>query len=167
MSPLCLICPIILVFTQLSRVLLGRQFLKTLPDKLLHSHPDNVSPIPQGHEGDAEEKTEGSSELGDKRRPRVDQQFRLHKSVVGHRVEAEQEVFGFVRSWQSVSLYLVLHVVAGLQTSSPPINSVQVFNPEFVVKFLIYPANRNKNWSTLKSLPNLYSPFYFTYHKFI
>ena len=29
MSPLFLICPIILVFTQLSRVLLGRQFLKT------------------------------------------------------------------------------------------------------------------------------------------
>ena len=104
-----------------------------------------MNPIPQGHEGDAEEKTEGSSELGDKRSPRVDQQFRLHKSVVGHRVEAEQEVFGFVRSWKSVSLYLVLHVVAGLQTPSPPINSVQVFNPEFVVKFLIHPANRNKN----------------------
>ena len=63
-------------------------FITTL-DKLSQSHPYKVDPIPQGHEGDAKEETERSSELGDERSPRVDKQLCLHESHIGHRVEVK------------------------------------------------------------------------------
>ena len=44
----------------------------TMLDKLSQSHPYKVDPVPQGHEGDAKEETERSSELGDERSPRVE-----------------------------------------------------------------------------------------------
>ena len=75
------------------------QTLITTLDKLSQSHPYKVDPILQGHEGDAKEETERSSELGEES---------------GHRVEAEQEALGFVGCWHSVAFYFVLQVVAGL-----------------------------------------------------
>ena len=71
------------------------QFPSNLILKPLQCPLQSMNTVPQGHEGDAEEETKGSSELGDKRRPRIDKHLFLHIDVVGHCVEAEQEVVCF------------------------------------------------------------------------
>ena len=104
--------------------------------------PGHIDSVPQGHEGDAEKKTKGASELRHKGGPGVDQHLRLDKSVVRQGVEAEQEVFGLVSCWMSVANNFVLHVLARFEAPSPLVNPIQVLHKKFVVKLLVSPAQR-------------------------
>ena len=69
----------------------------------------DVNTVPQGHEGGPEEEAKGASELGDKRRPWVDQRLPLDKDDGGHCVEAEKEVFYF-----HDCIFAVLALLSGL-----------------------------------------------------
>ena len=88
----------------------------------------SMNTVPQGHEGDAEKKTKGASELRHKRGPGVDQHLRLDKSVVGQGMEAEQEVFGLVSCRMSVANNFVLQVLARFEAPSPLVNPIQVLH---------------------------------------
>ena len=104
-----------------------------------YSCPHAMYPVPQGHERDAKEETDGSAKVGDKRRPRVDQLFPFHKGVVGDRVQAEQEIRALVRCCLSVPFNSILHVMARLETPCLFVDSNQVFIRKFVKEFFIFP----------------------------
>ena len=118
------------------------KFHSNLILKPLQRPLQSMNTVPQGHEGDAEEETKGSSELGDKRRPRIDKHLSLHIDVVGHCVEAEQEVVCF-ENWRNFfSNEPVLEIVTRLSTASPFIDSFEVFYVQFTVELLISPIYR-------------------------
>ena len=50
----------------------AEKFHSNLILKPLQCPLQSMNTVPQGHEGDAEEEAKGTSELGDKRRPRID-----------------------------------------------------------------------------------------------
>ena len=96
-------------------------------------------PIPQGHEREAKEETDGSAKVRHKCCPRVDQLFPFHVGVIWDRVQAEQEVGGLIRCGMSVAFNPILHVMARLQTSCLFVDSNQVFIHKFFKEFFIFP----------------------------
>ena len=102
--------------------------------------PDHIDPVPQGHEGDAEKKTKGASELRHKRGPGVDQHLRLDESVVGQGVQAEQEVLGLVSCRMSVANNLILQVFARFEAASLLVDPIQVLHKKLVIELLVSPG---------------------------
>ena len=76
--------------------------------------------IPNGHEGDAKEKSKSSPKLSHKRGPRVDQLLCLHQGAVGDCPQGEEEVVGDEGADELVAHDPVLLVEARLAAPGQP-----------------------------------------------
>ena len=100
---------------------------------------DDMDTVPQGHKRDSKEKAKGSAKFSDKRGPRVDKCFRLHKGVVGHCVETEQVLFCFETGHLFLSFDPILEIVTGLATACSCEDPIKVLYIQHTVELLVYP----------------------------
>ena len=84
-----------------------------------------MDPIPNGHKGEAKKETKGSSKLGDKGGPRIDQLLRLHQGAVGDGPQGEEEVVGDIGADVLVAQQAVLLVEARFPAPRQPGDFVQ------------------------------------------